>query len=177
MKVAIRRGKRHAARSLGLALALAVGVSGQALADSEFDATGQFFFGFKLGEIDKKKQKPHFGFRFGSSNVPLTQMDQYDPVRRGLNTSFDRNDETMQTFSGFGFTFDRNSRTINLLEDSIGAGAGNEPVEVFDLRSSSRTRSNYGLDENAEIYDFRRQLSSPNSWASSPEIGPAETAD
>ena len=103
-------------------------------------------------------------------------MDQYDPVRRGLNTSFDRSDETIQTFSGVGITFDQNSRTINLLEDSVGAGQGGEPVEVFDLRSAS-PRGSYGLDENTEAYDFRRELSSPYSWAPAPVIGPAETAE
>ncbi len=176
MRAGISRGKLHAGRSLGLALALAVGFSGQALAGSEFDATGQFFFGFKLGATAKEKDKPHFGFRFGSSNVPRTKMDQYDPLRRGLNTTFDRRDESIQTFSGVGITFDQNSRTINLLEDSLGAGQDGEPAEVFDLRSAS-PRGSYALDEETEAYDFRRELSSPYSWAPAPVIGPAETTD
>ncbi len=176
MTVGFTRGKLHAGRSLGIALAMAVGFSGQALAGSEFDATGQFFFGFKLGATGKEKEKPHFGFRFGSSNVSVTKMDQYDPLRRGLNTSFDRRDESIQTFSGVGITFDQNTRTINLLEDSLGAGQGGEPAEVFDLRGASR-RGNYGVDENTEAYDFRRQLSSPYSWAPSPVFGSAKTTD
>ncbi len=177
MRVAFSRGKLQVVRSVGVGLVLALAMPGHAMAGSELDATGQFFFGFKLGATGKEKEKPHFGFRFGSSTVPVTRMDQFDPVRRGLNTSFDRRDESIQTFSGLGFTFDQNSRTINLLEDSLGGpGQGGEPIEVFDLRSAS-PRGNYGLDEDAEAYDFRRELSSPYSWAPSPVIGPVESSD
>ena len=94
-----------------------------ALAQSEFDATGQFTLSFKFGLPGGKKEPPKVGFRLGASNVPTSQLDAADPLRRQLNLDFDRRDFTSQTFSGVGFEFGEADKQFRFLEDPFSANS------------------------------------------------------
>ena len=57
-------------RTIAAAIGLMLLATGSAAAQSNFDATGQFYLGFSFGVPGKENAKPTLGFRLGSSNVP-----------------------------------------------------------------------------------------------------------
>ena len=160
-------------RTFGLAVLFAWGFAGTAAAQNNFDATGQLYLGFKLGPTDQEDAKPQFGFRFGSSTMTRTKRDQFDPVRSNLNTRFDRNNSVVGNFSGLKLGFDEDGRTHGFLGDAFKGGeAGRRGNNAYNMLDSG---SAYGLDQEAEAYDFASQLSSPYAWMPSPLIDRAET--
>lgn len=154
-------------RATALAIVLASGFAGPAHSQSNFDATGQFYVGIKLGATGKEKNEPEFGFRFGSNTVSKTKLHRSDPVRRNLDTRFDRGDSALG-FSGVELNFGKDGRTIDLLEDRVGV-AGEGPatgsVDAYNLLSAGKA---YRLDRGAEAYEFSTQLSSPYAWVEAP---------
>ena len=127
-------------RAVLLAAGLILGLSGPSLAQSNFDATGQFTLSFQFSQPDQNQEKPKplLGFRFGASNVPQVRIEEEgDPTRRALNLEFDRSDGSIQNFAGVQLQFgEADEKTIRLLDDPFGAsglGLGDDtPAVVLD---------------------------------------------
>ena len=111
-------------RALIVAIGLLSVFGGPVLAQTNFDATGQFTLSFKLSHDGKQKEKPRLGFRFGASNVPQVRIEENDPTRSGLQLDFDRHDSTIQSFAGVGVEFgEADDKTIRLLDDPFSASS------------------------------------------------------
>lgn len=142
-------------RILILAAGLLMAFAGPALAQTNFDATGQFTLSFKFSQPgeQQEKSKPTLGFRFGASNVPQVRIEEEDPNRRGLNLEFDRTDSSVRSFAGVAVQFgEADKDRIRLLDDPFSA-------EALGLTEDAPT---YG---NGRIADYLRLGRSDGGWA------------
>ena len=151
---------------LGTAVLLLTALTAEAAAQADFDATGQFFIGFKLDPLGKKKSKPEIGFRFGSSTVPMTKLEEADPVRRGLNLTFDKRDKAVVSFSGVELRFGANGQETGGFEKLFGSRAADAGRR--EAPGLSPTFVDYGSSEQSELSRFSTRLASPQAWVSAP---------
>ena len=162
-------------RAVLLASGLLLPFGGPAVAQSNFDATGQFTLSFKFSKPgeENEKPKPRLGFRFGASNVPQVRIEESDPTRRGLNLEFDRTDQSIQSFAGVEVQFgEADEKTIRLLDDSFSPAAlglvddetsvdpGNRPIAGY-LRGNR-------IDDDGSAWSLGSESANTFSWSETP---------
>ena len=155
-------------RTASIALAMILALSGQALAQSEFDATGQFYVGWSFGVSEKDQPEPKFGFQVGSSSVPTGKVAYAESGKRSLKLKSEIDDQSSQTFSGVQFRFGQEDPTLRLIDDFVSAiGKPKKPVGSYDL---SEPYSQGWLEEEEASDDqwLIGQKAEPFSYVSSP---------